>query len=119
MENKESIKIISLDNLMKFYNNFINWCESTFKRKDDTIILKDIIINNWINIEDTEHPFNFYSNIENENITENDFCEVVFNTVDALSGYFSPVCDSYNGGVTIYSKTSNNVEIPTIIIHKF
>lgn len=44
--------------------------------------------------------------------------EIIFDVVDAISGNYSPVAQTYNGGVYIYaaSPPDNNLTIPTIIV---
>lgn len=44
-------------------------------------------------------------------ITENDVVNVTFDMVQAVSGNFAPVSNTYNGGVYIYAK-----EMPTSTI---
>ena len=44
--------------------------------------------------------------------------EIIFDVADAISGNYSPVAQTYNGGVYIYaaSPPDNNLTIPTIIV---
>lgn len=66
----------------------------------------------------TYTDFPYQSRIALEGVTANDFVEVVFGINEALSGNYAPVCLTENGYVTIYSKVSDTITIPTIIIHK-
>lgn len=43
---------------------------------------------------------------------------VVFSYVDACSGNYSPIVESFNGGISIWAKTVANVSIPLIIVEK-
>lgn len=51
-------------------------------------------------------------------ITAVSFAEIVFSPVDATSGNFAPVCDTYNGGIYVYAKAVPDamITIPTIIV---
>lgn len=51
-------------------------------------------------------------------VTANDVAEVVFGVAEATSGNYAPVCESYAGGVYIYSTVNTSITVPTIIIHK-
>ena len=50
-------------------------------------------------------------------VTSSTIPEVVFALLDATSGIFAPIAESYNGGVYIYASEvpSNSILIPTII----
>lgn len=67
---------------------------------------------------DTYTDFPYQSRIALEGVTANDFVEVVFGINEALSGNYAPICLTENGYVTIYSKVSDTITIPTIIIHR-
>lgn len=51
-------------------------------------------------------------------VTMNMIPEIIFDVADAISGNYSPVAQTYNGGVYIYaaSPPDNNLTIPTIIV---
>ena len=66
----------------------------------------------------TYTDFPYQSRIALEGVTANDFVEVVFGINEALSGNYAPVCLTEDGYVTIYSKVSDPITIPTIIIHR-
>ncbi len=51
-------------------------------------------------------------------VTASDVAEVVFNVDDAVSGNYAPVCQTYAGGVYIYSSASDSITIPMILVHK-
>lgn len=44
------------------------------------------------------------------------FAIVAFNPEQVSSGNYAPVCDTYNGGVYVYSKVNNTITIPTIAV---
>lgn len=66
----------------------------------------------------TYTDFPYQSRIALEGVTANDFVEVVFGINEALSGNYAPICLTEDGYVTIYSKVSDTITIPTIIIHR-
>ena len=51
-------------------------------------------------------------------VTVNDVAEVVFAQAEAQSGNYASVCETYAGGVYIYSSVNTSITIPTILIHK-
>lgn len=64
----------------------------------------------------TDYPYR--AAIAVNGVTTNMIPEIIFNVVDAISGNYSPVAQTYNGGVYIYaaSPPDNNLTIPTIIV---
>lgn len=51
-------------------------------------------------------------------VTVNDVPEVVFSLTDAQTGNYASVCETYAGGVYVYSTDNTAITIPTILIHK-
>jgi len=51
-------------------------------------------------------------------VTAADVAEVVFNQSEAASGNYASVCETYAGGVYIYSSVNTAITIPTVLIHK-
>lgn len=64
----------------------------------------------------TEYPYR--ASVALPPITAVSFVEIVFSPVDATSGNFAPVCDTYNGGIYVYAKAVPDaaITIPTIIV---
>ena len=64
----------------------------------------------------TDYPYR--AAIAVNGVTTNMIPEIIFDVVDAISGNYSPVAQTYNGGVYIYaaSPPDNNLTIPTIIV---
>lgn len=82
------------------------------------VIMKNIVVSVFTNITDvTEDPYNYYADIIAD-VTSNDFVNIVFNTIDAISGNLSPVCETFDGYIRIWSKTADPITIKTIIIQK-
>ena len=51
-------------------------------------------------------------------VTSSMYAEVIFDAEDALSGNYAPICETYTGGVYVWSKVSTAITIPTIVIMK-
>ena len=66
----------------------------------------------------TDYPYR--ASIPITGCTANHIPEVVFSLTDAISGTFSPVAETYAGGVYIYAseKPSADITIPTIKLTK-
>ena len=66
----------------------------------------------------TYNEFPYRASIALTNVTSSMLPEVVFSIPDAISGIFSPVVESYNGGVYIYSSdipSGASIMIPSIL----
>ena len=62
--------------------------------------------------------FTYRAAIAISGVTASMFAMVVFAPTDVLSGNYCPVCQTYAGGVYIYSKTNVAVTIPSIAVFK-
>ncbi|WII07048.1 hypothetical protein PED39_05520 [Methanomassiliicoccales archaeon LGM-RCC1] len=51
-------------------------------------------------------------------VTANDVAQVTFAIDDAVSGDLAPVCQTYSGGVYIYSGSNKSITVPMILVHK-
>ena len=51
-------------------------------------------------------------------VTSTMFADVILAPSEALSGNYAPACQTYNGGVYIYSTDNTTITIPTIVIMK-
>lgn len=71
--------------------------------------------NAWIE-DPTYSNFKYKCDIACEGVTTDMYAEVVFNVDQAVSGNYSPVCETGNGIVTIWSSVTDSITIPTIII---
>lgn len=88
--------------------------------------LKKIQFNNVsVNVDDfaddtTYEDFPFRATVSLSGVLESMIPEIIFGLLDATSGLFAPVAESYNGGVYLYAsdKPEENTVIPTIILWK-
>ena len=51
-------------------------------------------------------------------VTSTMYADVILAPSEALSGNYAPACQTYNGGVYIYSTDNTTITIPTIVIMK-
>ena len=51
-----------------------------------------------------------------DGVTANDVAEVTFGITEASSGDYAPICETYDGGVYLYSRLYTTITVPTIII---
>lgn len=74
-------------------------------------------ITTWVS-DSTYSDYPYRGTVTINGVTDADGVEVTFSNADATSGNYSPVCETFNGGVYIWSKTNNaNLVIPTICIY--
>lgn len=68
----------------------------------------------------TYEDYPFRASVPLEGVLESMIPEVIFNLLDATSGLFAPVAESYNGGVYLYASDlpEGNVMVPVIICWK-
>lgn len=71
----------------------------------------------WV-ADSTYEDFPYRCAVACTGVTASDVAEVVFNVDDAVSGNYAPVCQTYAGGVYIYSSASDSITIPMILVHK-
>lgn len=62
--------------------------------------------------------YSYRAAIANSSVTASMFAMVTFSPTEALSGNYAPACQTYAGGIYIYSKVNTAIEIPTIAIFK-
>lgn len=63
----------------------------------------------------TDYPYR--ASITLTNVTSSMYPQVTFNLIDAISGTYAPIAETYNGGIYIYATQvpSIDVLIPTIV----
>lgn len=62
--------------------------------------------------------YSYRAAIANANVTESMFAMVTFSPTEAMSGNYAPACQTYAGGIYIYSKVNTAITIPTIAIFR-
>ena len=84
-------------------------------KQDKNKVITDVVVNNFISSSVyTEYPYE--ASIAIPGVLSTHLGEVIYNLVDALSTNFAPICETYNGGIKIFSKTNSTITIKTIII---
>ena len=70
--------------------------------------------------DDTFSDYGFKAEILVENVTENDYANVIFDLAEVQSQNYAPSCITYEGGVAIFAKAApdSSIEIPLIEITK-
>lgn len=69
-------------------------------------------------VDTTYGDFMYKAAITLSGVTADMTPTIVFSGNDAISGNYLPLCESYNGGVYIWSKVNTGVTISTIILQK-
>lgn len=106
-------------------SKFINDADSdgfTYGRVDGAwgkirVVFNNVSASSWVK-DSTYSDYEFKCDLECTGVTENDYAEVVFDVNEASSGNYAPVCDTQANIVRIYSKVSDTITIPTVVIIK-
>ena len=70
-------------------------------------------------VSDSTYPdFAYRCAVALTGVTAAMYAEVILSPSDALSGNYAPICETYSGGVYIYSKVNTAITIPTIAVFK-
>lgn len=77
---------------------------------------EDRIVTAWTEVGET--PYGYKGNLPLNDVTSQDYAQVVFNTTDSLSGKYAPYCETYDGGVYIWSTTNVAVTLPMVFVTK-
>ena len=87
--------------------------------ENSKLVLTNTVIETESFVSDSTYPdYPFRASVPIETVTASMIPEVIFSVEDATSGSFSPVSETYDGGVYIYVTSIPNemISIPTIII---
>ena len=106
-------------------NTNMDTIDTTMKSISDTasgkgnaeLIFTSKTASSWAS-DSTYSDFPYRCAVACTGVTASDVAEVVFNVDDAVSGNYAPVCQTYAGGVYIYSSASDSITIPMILVHK-
>jgi hypothetical protein len=83
-------------------------------QKSESYMYKDKEASNWVN-DDTYEEFPYSCAIDCIGTNELMIATVTFSPEDSLSGDYAPVCKTGNGTVTVYSKRTDPIIIPSIL----
>ena len=76
-----------------------------------------VTVSTWVS-DNTYADYPYRASVALTGVTSSDFAEVTFSAADAISGYYAPVCETYSGGVYLYSTTDDSITVPTIVVFK-
>lgn len=82
-----------------------------------TLSFANLTAADWVE-DSTYKDYSYRCDVECEDVTTDDFAEVVFDLAESTSGNYAPLCETKDGIVTIWSKVTDSITIPTIIITK-
>lgn len=83
-------------------------------QKSESYMYKNKEASNWIE-DDTYSEYPYSCEIECAGTNELMVAAVIFSPEDSLSGDYAPVCKTGDGIITIYSKKTDTIIIPSII----
>ena len=86
-------------------------------KQDKNLVFTDKTASNWVS-DSTFSDFSYRCDISCPGVTDTMFAEVAFAMEQAMSGDYSPICETRTDVVSIWSKRNESVTIPSIIIHK-
>lgn len=82
-----------------------------------SIKIRNKTVSNWVR-NSTYANYPYRASITDSAVTANMFAEVIYGLAEAESGNYAPICQTFNGGIYIYSKVNTNIIIPTILVVK-
>ena len=77
----------------------------------------NITVSTWVS-DTTYTNYSYKANITLTGVTSSMVAEVIFNVTESESGNYAPVCETFDGGVYIYSKVNTAITIPTVLVVK-
>lgn len=100
--------------------DYVNWLDWLTDKLDTalakkTLTFQDRPVSVWSS-DGTYADFPYRGDILCENVTAEMFAQVVFCPEDAMSGVFAPVCQCYNGGVSIWATECKDISVSTITV---
>lgn len=82
-----------------------------------SIKLENKTVSNWVS-DSTYEDYPYRATITESSINAAMVAEVIYGLTEAESDNYAPVCQTFNGGVYIYSKVNTSIVIPTILVVK-
>ena len=84
---------------------------------ETSIKLSNTTVSDWVS-DTTYADYPYKATIAATDVTSSMVAEVIYDVADAESGNYAPVCNTFDGGVYIYSKVNTAITIPTILVVK-
>jgi len=82
-----------------------------------TLSFANLTAADWVE-DSTYEDYSYRCDVACNGVTSADYAEVVFNLTESINGNYAPLCETKEGAVAIWSKVSDSITIPTIIITK-
>lgn len=82
-----------------------------------SIKLSNTAVSTWES-DTTYADYPYKATIAATDVKSTMVAEVVYDMADATSGNYAPVCNTFDGGVYIYSKVNTAITIPTVLVVK-
>lgn len=84
---------------------------------ESSAVYHDLSASAWTS-DGVSNDFPYRCAVAITGVTSADYAEVVFSLEDSMSGEYAPICETYNGGIYIYSEKNKTITIPTIFIRR-
>lgn len=84
---------------------------------ETSIKLSNTTVSTWES-HTTYADYPYKATIAATDVTSSMVAEVIYSVADATSGNYAPVCETFDGGVYIYSKVNTTITIPTVLVVK-
>ena len=84
---------------------------------ETSIKLSNTTVSTWES-DTTYADYPYKGTIAATDVKSTMVAEVVYDMADATSGNYASVCNTFDGGVYIYSKVNTAITIPTILVVK-
>ena len=84
---------------------------------ETSIKLSNTAVSTWES-DTTYADYPYKATITATGVTSTMVAEVIYSVADATSGNYAPICETYDGGVYIYSKVNTAITVPTVLVVK-
>ena len=79
------------------------------------VVVSNVTASSWV-ADTTYADYGYRCALTIAGVTASDVAEVIFGVTEATSGDYAPVCQTYAGGVYIYSKVNTSITVPTVMV---
>ena len=84
---------------------------------ETSIKLSNTAVSTWES-DTTYADYPYKATVTVTDVTSSMVAEVIYSVADAISGNYAPICETFDGGVYIYSKVNTAITIPTVLVVK-
>lgn len=89
--------------------------ESIANKQDKILKFENVTASNWVS-DSTYTDYPYRCDVTCDGVLATDFPEVVFGVTEATGGDYAPICETSVNVVSVWSKSTESITIPTIII---